>query len=108
MYTPRGKLRFTGALGQLTNSASLKVTCKMGSYKPGTEARRAGRTEWALGSLVCISLSRAKSGLRCACAAASRLVKTTQESQGSGSPQASCEPRMSKWTNFPRVADTLS
>ena len=42
IYLPKGQFIFTGDLGSLIVSSFLKLTCKMRSYKPGTEASREG------------------------------------------------------------------
>lgn len=69
-----------------------------GSYNLGVKACATG-TELAV-SLICISHSPPPSWA--AVCAASRMVKATQESQGSGSPQTNCKLGISNWAHFPR------
>lgn len=91
---PKGQFIFTGDLGSLVVSSFLKLICKMRSYKPGTEASREGGEALSLKHHQA-SFASPTPHSQIALPSALRMVKTTQESQGSGSPQTNCKPGIS-------------
>lgn len=96
IYLPKGQFIFTGDLGSLTVSSFLKLTCKMRSYKPGSEVSREGGQALSLKHhQASFASPTPHPQIALPSAFCRRMVKTTQESQGSGSPQTNCKPGIS-------------